>query len=139
MHRVTLALISAQSLEDVLRTLYFHLREDFAVPHVAVRIWGIEDALDTEAFAPVSEEVHAFTDSLKTPYCAAHPVLDSIGWFPEAQPPLQSFAYVRLDGENLDGLMVLASEYAQRFYPEMGTLYLDRLGQLIGAALTRLA
>jgi uncharacterized protein YigA (DUF484 family) len=34
---------------------------------------------------------------------------------------------------------VLASEDAKRFYPEMGTLYLDRLGQLIGAALTRLA
>ncbi len=137
MHRVTLALISAQSLEDALRTLYFHLHEDFAVPHVALRIWGIEGAQDTEAFAAVSEEVRTFADSLKAPYCAAHPVLDSISWFPEAQPPLQSFAYVRLDGDSLNGLMVLASEDAQRFYPEMGTLYLQRLGDIASAAMAR--
>lgn len=137
MHRVTLALISASSLEDALRALYFHLREDFAVPHVAVRIWGIEDAQDIEAFSPASKEVHAFAESLKAPYCAAHPVLDSISWFPEAQPPLQSFAYVRLDGDNLKGLMVLASEDAQRFYPEMGTLYLQRLGDITSAAMAR--
>jgi uncharacterized protein YigA (DUF484 family) len=137
MHRVTLALITAPCLEDALRTLYFHLREDFSVPHVAVRIWGIEGSQDIDAFSPVSGEVHAFADSLKAPYCAAHPVLDSISWFPEAQPPLQSFAYVRLEGDNLKGLMVLASEDAQRFYPEMGTLYLQRLGDITSAAMAR--
>ncbi|MDZ7595697.1 MAG: DUF484 family protein, partial [Thiobacillus sp.] len=36
------------------------------------------------------------------------------------------------------GLLVLASEEAKRFYPGMGTLYLERLGQLIGAALVRM-
>jgi uncharacterized protein YigA (DUF484 family) len=35
-------------------------------------------------------------------------------------------------------LLVLASEETRRFYPEMGTLYLERLGQLIGAALVRM-
>jgi uncharacterized protein YigA (DUF484 family) len=137
MHRVTLALISASSLEDGLRTLYFHLREDFAVPHVAVRIWGVGEAPDLDAFSSVSEEVHAFADSLKAPYCASRPVLDSINWFEEAQPPLQSFAYVKLGGDKLDGLMVLASEDAQRFYPEMGTLYLQRLGDTASAAMAR--
>ena len=36
------------------------------------------------------------------------------------------------------GLLVLASEEAKRFYAGMGTLYLERLGQLIGAALVRM-
>ena len=31
----------------------------------------------------------------------------------------------------------MASEDAQRFYPEMGTLYLKRLGELAAAALLR--
>ena len=35
------------------------------------------------------------------------------------------------------GLLVLGSEEAQRFYPEMGTLYLKRLGELVSAAITR--
>jgi len=30
----------------------------------------------------------------------------------------------------------MASEDAQRFYPEMGTLYLKRLGEVTAAALT---
>jgi uncharacterized protein len=33
------------------------------------------------------------------------------------------------------GLLVLASESATRFYPEMGTLYVKRLGELVGARL----
>ena len=33
------------------------------------------------------------------------------------------------------GLLALASEDAQRFYPEMGTLYLKRLGELVAAAI----
>ena len=137
MHRVTLALIAATSLEDVLRTLYFHLREDFAVPHIAIRIWGVEGPAGQAEFAPVSDEVKAFAESLATPYCAAQVMFDSDQWFPEAQPPLQSFAYVKVGGEAMNGLMMLASEDAERFYPEMGTLYLQRLGEIASAAIAR--
>ena len=35
------------------------------------------------------------------------------------------------------GLLAMASEDAQRFYPEMGTLYLQRLGETVAAALQR--
>jgi hypothetical protein len=34
-------------------------------------------------------------------------------------------------------VIVLASEDPQRFYPEMGTLHLERIGALAGAALGR--
>ena len=137
MHRVTLALIAAPSLDDVLGTFYFHLREDFSVPHIAVRIWGMDDAPDRAEFALVSEEVVAFNDSLTSPYCTHHAMLDSINWFADVQPLLQSFAYVKLAGEKFNGLLVLASEDVERFYPEMGTLYLQRLGDIASAAIAR--
>nr|MBL8455776.1 DUF484 family protein [Zoogloeaceae bacterium] len=35
------------------------------------------------------------------------------------------------------GLLALASEDGERFYPEMGTLYLTRIGDLTAAALRR--
>jgi uncharacterized protein YigA (DUF484 family) len=35
------------------------------------------------------------------------------------------------------GLLALASEDPMRFYPEMGTLYLRRLGELVAAGLSR--
>ena len=35
------------------------------------------------------------------------------------------------------GLLALGSEEPQRFYPEMGTLYLERIGEMASAALNR--
>ena len=137
MHRITLALISAPGLDDVLGTLYFHLREDFSVPHIALRVWESENSPARDEFSAVSDEVLAFATSLTVPYCTSHPMFDSIQWFEKAQPPLQSFAYIKLAGEKLNGLMVLASEDAERFYPEMGTLYLQRLGDITSAAIAR--
>jgi uncharacterized protein YigA (DUF484 family) len=35
------------------------------------------------------------------------------------------------------GLLALGSEEAERFFPEMGTLYLTRIGDLTASALRR--
>ncbi len=40
-------------------------------------------------------------------------------------------------GAETFGLMVLGSEEPHRFYPEMGTLYLERIGDMAAAALDR--
>jgi uncharacterized protein YigA (DUF484 family) len=50
---------------------------------------------------------------------------------------LRSFAYIPLRSEQKFGLLALASEDPQRFYPEMGTLYLRRLGEIAAAGLMR--
>jgi uncharacterized protein YigA (DUF484 family) len=50
----------------------------------------------------------------------------------------KSFALVPLRHEDLHfGVVALASEDPKRFYPEMGTLYLARIGDLMGHALWR--
>ena len=41
---------------------------------------------------------------------------------------------VALRGSASFGVLLLASEDAERFYPEMGTLYLLRIGELISVA-----
>ena len=64
-------------------------------------------------------------------------MVDTASWFGEQANLLRSFAYVALKGGHTFGLLAMASEDAQRFYPEMGTLYLKRLGELTGAALQR--
>jgi uncharacterized protein YigA (DUF484 family) len=58
-------------------------------------------------------------------------------WFGEEESILKSFAYVPLRGDKVFGLLVLASEDPQRFYPEMGTLYLERLGELVSTGFGR--
>ena len=46
-------------------------------------------------------------------------------------------AYVALRDASAFGLLAMASEDAQRFYPDMGTLFLSRLGDLISVAVRR--
>jgi len=64
-------------------------------------------------------------------------MVDTIILFGDAGPHLRSFSYIPLRGAEPFGLLALASEDPQRFYPDMGTLYLRRLGELISTALTR--
>src|SRR5512135_3836938 len=41
LHALTLALLAARTPQDVLAALNLHLREGFAVPHHAVRVWHL--------------------------------------------------------------------------------------------------
>jgi len=137
-HRACLALLRPASLEALLRLVYYNLREDFAVPHVAIRLWSERDHAQLPEFTAPSQEIKVFAESLKQPYCAGKPLFETAQWFGEAAELLQSFAYVALRDDKTFGLLTLASEDPQRFYAGMGTLYLKRLGEMIGTALARL-
>lgn len=137
LHRLTLALVTARDAEAVIGALYFNLREDFAVPHTVLRLWSQGTHPELPEFGEVSAESRDFAASLANPYCSTHAMVDTAAWFGEQASLLRSFAYVALKSDNTFGLLAMASEDAQRFYPEMGTLYLKRLGELATAALLR--
>jgi uncharacterized protein YigA (DUF484 family) len=137
LHRLTLALMVARDAETVIEAMYFNLREDFAVPHIVLRLWPAGGHPQSPEFVAVSAEAREFAESLANPYCSPHAMIDTAAWFGEQASPLRSFAYVALKSERVFGLLAMASEDAQRFYPEMGTLYLKRLGELASAALQR--
>jgi uncharacterized protein len=134
-HRLALALLNARNLESLLHSLYFNLHEDFAVPHVAMRLWGANVSQQLPEFSTTSEKLQVFAETLTGPYCCAQ--FEGANWFGEDASRLRSFALVALRAERVFGLLALASEDAKRFYPEMGTLYLKRLGELAGVALMR--
>lgn len=139
-HRLCLGLLAARNFDALVATVSHNLSEDFQVPHVAVRLWAKpleESASDAQEFSEVDTEFRAWVDGLLTPYCGHRPGLDTSSWFGETNAPLKSFAMVALRGEQTFGLLVMASEDEQRFYPEMGTLYLKRIGELVSVALLR--
>ena len=138
-HRLACRLIESASLDAALDTLYLDLLDHFAVPHVAVRLWNVaEGSTETREFGAVAPEIRQFVEQMAVPYCGHHAVYESQSWFGEAAPHLKSFAMARLarDG-NTFGVVALASEDPKRFYPEMGTLYLARIGELVSHALWR--
>lgn len=110
-----------------LQSLVTHnLRDIFAVPHSALHLWRDD---------PPSAEVLAFTDECTQPVCTHHAIADTLIWFGEAGQHLRSFAYLplRANGQTI-GLFILASEDKERFYPEMGTLFLQRIADTLGNA-----
>jgi uncharacterized protein YigA (DUF484 family) len=135
-HRLAVALAGARDFPALTQSLYFHLREDFAVPHVAVRIWGKSVPADFAEAGPVDEVQRRQAEAMGAPACG--PALGNpfVGLFGEAAERLRSLALVPLGQSSIFGLMALASEDAKRFYPEMGTLYLRRIGELCAAGVT---
>jgi hypothetical protein len=138
-HRLSCRLMDAPGLDAALDTLYLDLLDHFAVPHVAVRLWNVaEENPDTKEFARVAAEMREFVEKMTTPYCGHHAVYESQAWFGEAASHLKSFALVQLHRDGITfGVLALASEDPKRFFPEMGTLYLTRIGELMGHALWR--
>jgi uncharacterized protein YigA (DUF484 family) len=77
------------------------------------------------------------TNSLLRPYCGPQLIDEIKHWFGEGATNLRSFSMIPLKTKQTIGLLVLASEEPQRFYPEMGTLYLQRIGELISTSISR--
>jgi len=138
-HRLSCRLMEAPSLDATLDTLYLDLLDHFAVPQVAVRLWNVaEENPETKEFSAVEAEMRQFVEQMTAPYCGHHAVYESQAWFGEAAPHLKAFALVPLERDGLSfGIVALASEDPKRFYPEMGTLYLARIGELMSHALWR--
>ena len=138
-HRITLALLAARDLPFLLAALYDNLREDFAVPAVALRLWIDAPILDRIEFADMGEEARVFADSITDPYFCERPILDTGTWFGNDHAEIRSLVYVPLRLERPVGLLMLGSEDPQRFSADKGTLYLTRLGEVVSMALKRYA
>lgn len=137
-HRLALALIEAEDFDSIRQAILLHLLEDFAVPHVALRVWNSVLTRDCIEFAPVSENVRFFAGDLRQPYCGAPSQEEVMAWFGESASHVRSVALVPLRRDaQVFGLLALGSEEPERFYPEMGTLYLGRIGDMVGLALLR--
>lgn len=136
MHRLSLGLMRGKHLAAALQSLYLALNEDFAIPHVAIRLWGGEGSGLSE-HAQVSEDIKVLAAGLTHPQCGSEAPVEVRGWFGESGAHLRSFALTPLHDAGVEGLLVLASEDPRRFYPEMGTLYLNWLGELTAATAAR--
>ena len=135
-HRLAVALVAARDFPSLAQALYFHLREDFAVPHVALRVWGKSVPTDFDEAQAVNEAQRRHAADMAAPQCGAAAGNPFVPWFGEAAEHVRSVALVPLGGATIFGLLALGSEDAKRFFPDMGTLYLRRIGELCAAGVT---
>lgn len=135
-HRLATSLLVAQGYDSKRRSLFASLQDDFTVPHIALRIWDASVGQGGEEFQPVSEGVRKFAGEMSRPYCGPPANIEALDWFGEMASHIRSIALAPLwQGKQIVGLLALGSEEPERFYNEMGTLYLERIGMLASAAL----
>jgi uncharacterized protein len=135
-HRLSVALAGAKDFPALATSLYFHLREDFSVPHVALRVWGKSVPADFDEARAVEETQRRYADDMGAPQCGPSAGNPFLPWFGEAVEHVRSMALVPLGQTHVFGLLALGSEDPKRFFPEMGTLYLRRIGELCAAGVT---
>src|SRR5256712_6345911 len=93
-HRLAVALVGARDFPALAHSLYFHLREDFAVPHVALRVWGKSvpaDFTEAEAVDDAQRQLAAALGAAQSGSAAPRPFIPR---FPEAAGPAASVGLV---------------------------------------------
>jgi hypothetical protein len=137
-HKFCLKLLEQQSFSALKLLIGETLRTDFNVTESLIRIWvkPSNSAIANDAvFAHVSDEFNDWVISLQQPHCGSKPQLAT----DLLNSNLHSFAFIPLyknaDDQHAFGVLMLGAEDPQRFKADMGTLYLERIGELISVAL----
>ncbi|HEX6158255.1 MAG TPA: DUF484 family protein, partial [Burkholderiales bacterium] len=95
-HRLSVALTGARDFPSLASALYFHLREDFAVPHVALRVWGKSVPADFDEAKAVDEALKQHAATMGAPQCGPANGNPFVPWFGDAGGQLRSLALVPL-------------------------------------------
>jgi len=141
LHRWTRSLMLTADPRALPAVLVAQLKQQFLVPQAAVRLWGVDaayaDLLQTQE---VSDEARALAQSLSLPFCGLNAGGEAVKWLDDFHS-VASMAMVPLRhgaGDGCFGLLVLGSPDPTRYAADIGTDFLMRIGELAGAALSRL-
>jgi uncharacterized protein len=139
LHRWTRELLLTRDPVLLPQAMVDGLRRHFMIPQAAIRVWGADAPYAAEPFAlGVSDDVKSFTASLSLPYCGLNSGFEAGGWLEDARS-VSSLALIPLrQGDGAVGLLVLGSPDPTRYSADMGTEFLMRIGEIAGAALSRL-
>ena len=98
MHRLAVAMLPAPDLDGLLSAFYYNLREDFAVPHTAIRLWreGADAPAGRAEFGAASAALREYAQGLAHPYCGPSANVEAAAWFGDAASHVRSVAHVAL-------------------------------------------
>jgi uncharacterized protein YigA (DUF484 family) len=136
-----LSLLMTPVARDLPDTIAQELQTQFSIPQAAIKVWEVAAPFaECDFAAGVSDDARSFAASLSTPFCGPNAGLEAVNWLPEPAAA-KSVALIALRtgaAPQAFGLLVLASPDAERFTSGMGTDFLQRIGELASAALSRL-
>lgn len=133
-HQFSVQLLASPSLDGLSNLLVQSMQDIFAVSHSQLLIWQTPSdpsLAQDKLFSAVSSPFQDWVSGLSLPYCGEKPA-SADGLVPAS---LQSFAFIPLGDKNqVYGVLILGTEDPVRFKPDMGSMYLQRIGDLVSAA-----
>jgi len=142
MHKLTLALLDAATLEEAVANLDAVLSEYFLIDFVAVRIirYNPDPAISNLFIEPDSKDLEPFANELASnkPKCGRPTIAQARVLFGELAFEVKSCAIIPLAFTELDGILAIGSREEGRFHYSMGTLFLNQMSEIIGTRLITL-
>jgi uncharacterized protein len=141
LHRFTRAILLASDLPTLPAVLLATLEREFMIPQAALRLWGVAEALAALPFAQgASADARVLAESLIQPYCGLNTGFEAAAWLGDPAA-VASIALIPLragSGARTVGMLVLASPDPTRYSADLGTDFLERIGEIASAGLARL-
>ncbi len=142
LHKLTLSMLDADSLESVVANLDQVIKEGFITDFVSLKIFRENpESPIANLFAPPETPALKHFDSLlekNLPTCG-HPTLDQAKFlFDKNALDVKSCAFIPLVFPEFKGIFAIASRQKDRFHYSMGNLLLTQMGEIIGTRLISL-
>ena len=142
-HKMAIALIRAKTLSELFESVYQIVKADFALPHVAIRIWPETGTLQVGSeFDPINDIAKKYIEQQKTPYMGALTALpchtELADCFLVPADKIGSVALVPLrNAEKVIGVLLIGSDDKTKFGQQMGTLFLEQMAEQVAAAISK--
>lgn len=142
MHKLTLALLDASTLEEAVVNLEMVLSDYFLTDFVAIRIIRHNpDASIANLFiTPGCEDLEPFSKELvaNQPKCGRPSMAQAKVLFGDAALDVKSCAIIPMIFTELEGIVAIGSREEGRFHYSMGNLFLTQMSEIIGTRLISL-
>lgn len=143
MHQLTLSLMGAKNLNEVLTLLYNNLRSDFSADAVCIRFLAQPRSAKLTSNKEFSGDVGVLTKQFGRQLkdgkaiCGRAKTEQKKILFEEQAGKVKSLAFIPLRFNHSAGLLAIGSYDEKRFHSGMGTLFLNQLGEIISKTVNR--
>jgi hypothetical protein len=142
MHRYSIGLMQAATANDLLNIAETSLQKLFNIEVASIRFKpGFETGIEAGSDAMISDKAYAaLLDSLGIGRGNCHNDLDDAllqALFGSGAEGIRSCGLAAIDTPHRIGILALGSPSKNRFAPDKGTLFLERLGEQVSSALIR--
>ena len=140
LHSIAVEVLGFDNLDDVLDSVPQLIKDLFSVEYVSFRITNStgERAELVDARSPTFADLYQRVMSGQS-VCDNQLAPTSKSFLFGEDTNIESVVLIPLGGSRPCGVLALGSAKEERFTTDHGTFYLDRLGELLGAAIRRLS